>query len=107
MSEPFLDSEFSEYNDRRIADLEYELRMEWAFNHGCKPIAIYGDDGELQCSECFTDFKRLPLCDLRKHVGLARLQAAQHSMPGATVHPRVRGYGPFDPLITGRKEEKV
>ena len=90
-----------------IKELELELRMEWAFNHGCKTIAIYGDDGELQCSECFTDFKRLPISALREHVKLARLQAAQNAMPGSKVQPRIRGYGPFDPLITGRKEEKV
>ncbi len=26
--------------------------------HGCSITALYGDDGEMQCSSCMIDFKR-------------------------------------------------
>jgi hypothetical protein len=28
--------------------------------HGCNFNDLYGDDGEMQCSKCRIDFKRLP-----------------------------------------------
>jgi hypothetical protein len=27
--------------------------------HGCPSEALYGDDGEMQCSSCCADFKRM------------------------------------------------
>lgn len=29
--------------------------------HGCNISALYGDDGEKQCSKCLIDFKRMPV----------------------------------------------
>ena len=57
-------------------ETEAALRYEWWCNHGC-PDARYGDDGEMQCGLCVTDFKRLPLSDLQAHVALSRLRALQ------------------------------
>ena len=50
------------------------LRVEWGLRHGCPVVALYGDDGELQCSACALDFKRLPLDELREAVSAARLR---------------------------------
>lgn len=36
-------------------------------NHGCEIGTLYGDDGEMQCSSCIVDFKRLPMNDLVEH----------------------------------------
>lgn len=52
--------------------VENLLRTEWWVNHGCAEHAQYGDDGEMQCAECLTDFKRSPLDDLAVHVGQRR-----------------------------------
>lgn len=38
--------------------MEMLLRKLLWYHHGCNPINIYGDDGELQCHECGLDFKR-------------------------------------------------
>jgi hypothetical protein len=35
-----------------------ELRKIWWLNHGCSISSLYGDDGELQCSNCMIDFQR-------------------------------------------------
>ena len=36
------------------------LRKLLWMRHGCPSHALYGDDGELQCSKCLIDFKRAP-----------------------------------------------
>lgn len=33
-------------------------RLLW-LRHGCSIVALYGDDGEMQCSACGIDFKRM------------------------------------------------
>ena len=52
------------YVDAAVAEL-MALRAEepkWRrflwLNHGCPPMAAYGDDGEMQCNACGIDFKR-------------------------------------------------
>lgn len=35
------------------------LRTLLWLRHGCLPSALYGDDGELQCSNCMIDFNRM------------------------------------------------
>lgn len=44
------------------AQVERELRRTLWLNHGC--VALYGDDGEMQCGDCLTDFKREALSEL-------------------------------------------
>lgn len=62
---------------RALAEIpERLLRVEWWLHHGCPSVALYGDDGELQCSACMTDFKRTPFAELRQVVSERRLQAA-------------------------------
>lgn len=39
-------------------------RMVW-LSHGCDPIALYGDDGEMQCGQCCIDFKRLTPAEIQ------------------------------------------
>lgn len=34
------------------------LRRMLAFTHGCPPLSVYSDDGELSCCECRIDFRR-------------------------------------------------
>lgn len=41
----------------QTAEAKTLRRLLW-LRHGCKTPALYGDDGELQCSECMIDFKR-------------------------------------------------
>lgn len=65
---------FEERGER--AKLEQSLRMEWWGGHGCHVAARYGDDGEMQCGSCATDFKRMPFPDLQKHVSDLRVRAA-------------------------------
>lgn len=43
---------------------EQILRMLLWIRHGCPFHALYGDDGEMQCSACGIDFKR----DSAKHI---------------------------------------
>jgi hypothetical protein len=40
-------------------------RFLW-LNHGCPPIAVYGDDGEMQCGACGIDFKRRSADEIRE-----------------------------------------
>ncbi len=42
----------------RLKEENFELRKIWWLSHGCPISALYGDDGELQCSGCMVDFKR-------------------------------------------------
>lgn len=56
----------------RADEVEMELRREWWLNHGHS--GLYGDDGEMQCGRCPADFLRQPLDELRKAVGIARMQ---------------------------------
>ena len=63
-----------------IIELEEEnkvLRKLLWLRHGCDHMALYGDDGELQCSECGVDFKRMPATNISEmfhDIGLARLK---------------------------------
>jgi len=42
-----------------MAELEEKTFRRLLFlRHGCKGGALYGDDGEMQCSSCMIDFKR-------------------------------------------------
>jgi hypothetical protein len=64
-------------HDRPAAiDVEYELRKEWWGNHGHEYLALYGDDGEMQCLRCLMDFKRAPLEIVQAAVFTARLERA-------------------------------
>jgi hypothetical protein len=38
--------------------MEMILRKLLWLMHGCSITALYGDDGEMQCSSCMIDFKR-------------------------------------------------
>jgi len=43
-------------NDGREEELK--LRELLWLRHGCSISSLYGDDGEMQCSNCLIDFKR-------------------------------------------------
>lgn len=62
-----------------LVDIEADLRREWWSNHGHDYSALYGDDGEMQCSACPADFKRQPLVELRQSVFVARLKQASEA----------------------------
>lgn len=53
-------------------EIERRLREELWGNHGCESIARYGDDGEMQCGQCGTDFKRWPIADVFAKVDAQR-----------------------------------
>lgn len=56
------------------------LRELLFLRHGCSGPALYGDDGERQCSACGIDFKRdsaEAISDRWSQIGLAKLAAAQ------------------------------
>lgn len=59
---------------------EQILRQLLWLNHGCAVSTLYGDDGEMQCSKCGIDFKRMPAIELEAAFierGLARYKEAQ------------------------------
>lgn len=41
-------------------------RLLW-LRHGCRPLDLYGDDGEMQCSRCGLDFKRMSPQQIEEH----------------------------------------
>ncbi len=43
-----------------------QLRKMLFLRHGCGFVSLYGDDGEMQCSECILDFKRMSIEDIQK-----------------------------------------
>lgn len=45
---------------------EMKLREYLWVNHGCSVGSLYGDDGEMQCSNCVIDFKNCSEDDLVK-----------------------------------------
>jgi hypothetical protein len=50
------------YTDEQIAAIKAEmekLRKALWLRHGCPISSLYGDDGEMQCSGCGIDFKRM------------------------------------------------
>lgn len=53
----------------RAMEAQQLLRHEWWINHGCDGVrALYGDDGEMQCNACVTDFKRMGFEALQQKV---------------------------------------
>lgn len=52
-------------------------------NHGCPHSALYGDDGEMQCAKCLTDFKRRGLLELTCAMG-ANLASRDAEVQGRT-----------------------
>jgi hypothetical protein len=62
--------------------LEDELRSEWWGNHGCCPTARYGDDGEMQCGSCLTDFKWMPIDELERKVESLRAEKMRAALSG-------------------------
>lgn len=63
----------------RVEQTEGLLRREWWLRHGCDFIALYGDDGEMSCGSCFTDFKHMPIVELQTRV--LTLRARAHQIP--------------------------
>lgn len=62
--------------------VEGMLRYEWWVRHGCDSIALYGDDGEMSCGSCFTDFKRTPLGELNERVVKLRMAHTARQLAG-------------------------
>ncbi len=51
-------------------------RLLWIRHHETME-GLYGDDGELQCSRCMIDFKRMPAAEIEKRFqeqGIAKLR---------------------------------
>lgn len=48
-----------------------KLRERWWLSHGCGIVALYGDDGEMQCNACMGDFKRDTVAELERKVTAA------------------------------------
>lgn len=69
------------------AEIEHRLRLEWWTGHGCQFRAIYGDDGEMQCSACLVDFKRAPLATLEAHVHTKRQERIASAVAGRAAWP--------------------
>ena len=70
-------------HDAESDKFAYWLRREWWFHHGCnEPVALYGDDGEMQCSKCRTDFKREDIYVLKAKVLGQRIGLAQQQKGG-------------------------
>ena len=44
------------------------LRMLLWLQHDCPNKMLYGDDGEMQCNACLTDFKRDSVDDIEKKI---------------------------------------
>lgn len=42
--------------------------------HGCSIAALYGDDGEMQCSSCGLDFKRFTASQIEEHFRTIAMQ---------------------------------
>jgi hypothetical protein len=49
---------------RMLIEADKTLRRLLCLRHGCPVEMLYGDDGELQCSACFIDFKRMTADDI-------------------------------------------
>lgn len=64
-----------------------ELRELLWIRHGCPTIALYGDDGERQCSKCLLDFKRLPV----KEITERWLTVSQRALSAALNPPTTEG----------------
>jgi hypothetical protein len=74
----------------RIAmGVQATLRMEWWSNHGCDSMARYGDDGEMQCAQCKTDFKREPFDGLKEKVEQSRLRRLHEEIKNIELNPLV------------------
>ena len=88
---------------------ERELRKVLWINHGCPVTALYGDDGEMQCSACRLDFKMMPLADLcMKLIGMGRLHAGKLPDPPADAQAVIAGLedlrDEIDRALDGRRE---
>lgn len=46
---------------QQLQDENQQLRKFAWLAHGCGITSLYGDDGEMQCSDCKLDFKRDPI----------------------------------------------
>jgi len=60
-----------------MTSVEKELRELLWLRHGCDFKYLYGDDGEMQCSKCQIDFKRMPPIMIKNQfvaIGLAKLE---------------------------------
>ena len=68
---PYL--ERAEAAELTVSILDLKYRCELWLNHGHD--ALYGDDGEMQCSACPADFKRQPLGELEHRRTLVKAAA--------------------------------
>ena len=82
---------------------EHVLRRLLWLRHGCPGHALYGDDGEFQCSACMIDFLRASPADIEArfiqisepHVAEAlRILAIKSPRPAAPDAERMTKGGP-------------
>ena len=70
----------------REQGLDRELRHTWWLNHGHFG-ALYGDDGEMQCSICPADYKRDRLEDLRVKTTAAAVARWEQALAATATVP--------------------
>lgn len=61
-------------------EAEMDIRKALWYFHGCPSHALYGDDGELQCSICIMDFKRMPIDDIVKKLARKAKEREQQTV---------------------------
>lgn len=68
------------------SDEMLELRRGWWLSHGCSGVALYGDDGEMQCHDCRIDFRRYAPREIEIGIKNARL-LARSPLPDGDAGP--------------------
>ena len=76
-----LTAELAEVKAKRD-HLEQKYRFSLWLNHGHSLVALYGDDGEMQCSRChpFGDYKRDPLDKIEAMALKAKSEAREQAL---------------------------
>lgn len=68
--------------------VERRYRAELWLHHGHAGVALYGDDGEMQCSRCRQwDYRRAPLDELEQQVADWRIAAGLATLDAAREEP--------------------
>lgn len=71
----YLDREIKKKYPGYVSEEDKVRAFMWV-NHGCAAgsLALYGDDGEMQCNNCFIDFKREPIDEIMKKLNTMALK---------------------------------
>jgi hypothetical protein len=71
---------------------ELKLRRHLWLNHGCNKGTenLYGDDGEMQCHKCGSDFFRQSLTRIADNIDKARAEKKDEYCQGCALPERVK-----------------